>query len=54
MRSEPVAIIAAARAVLYAAVTLGLDLSDVQMVAIIGAVEAVLALVTRARVSPVE
>ena len=51
---EPVMIAAAIRAVLVAAMAFGLDLSPEQMAALMVAVEAVLALVVRALVSPAQ
>lgn len=51
---EPVAIAAAVRAVLYAAILLGLDLTNEQMLAIVAAVESVTALFVRSRVVPVK
>lgn len=53
MTTEPVAIAAAIRAVLVAAVAFGLDLDESQIVAVVVAVEAVLALVVRSKVTPV-
>lgn len=49
---EPVAVMAAIRAVLVAAMSFGLDLSDEQFVTVMVAVEAVLAMVTRGKVTP--
>jgi hypothetical protein len=50
--NEPVLIGAAVRAVILAAVSLGLDLTAEQVAAVMAAVEGVLALVTRALVTP--
>lgn len=49
---EPVMIAAAIRAILYVAVLYGFDMSPDQMVAIVAAVESVLALITRQQVTP--
>lgn len=49
---EPVAIAAALRAVLLAVMAFGVGVSGAQLAAVMLAVEAVLALVTRARVTP--
>lgn len=43
---------AAVRAVIYVAMLFGLDLDDVQFAAILVAVEAILALLTRSQVTP--
>ena len=51
MNREPVAIVNAVRLVLLAAVAFGLHLSDVQLLAAMGALEAVLTLFTRRRVT---
>lgn len=51
---EPVAIMAALRAVVFCAAAFGLELSGEQIAALMLAVEAVLGLVTRAMVSPVD
>lgn len=50
---EPVALVNAIRLVLLAAIAFGLSLSEGQLVALMAALEAVLTLVTRARVTPV-
>ncbi len=49
---EPVAIATAIRLILLAAMAFGLNLTDVQLVASMAAIEAVLTLVTRSQVSP--
>lgn len=51
---EPVALVNAVRLCLLAAVTFGLELSDVQIVAAMAALEAVLTVLVRSRVTPVE
>ncbi len=50
--NEPVLIGAAVRAVIFAAMTFGIKVSIDQLAAIMAAVEAVLAVVTRALVTP--
>jgi len=50
---EPVAIVNAVRLVVLAAVTFGLELSEIQIVSAMTALEAVLTLVTRSVVTPV-
>lgn len=50
---EPVAVVNAVRLVLLAAITFGLHLTDAQLVASMAALEAVLTLFTRRRVTPV-
>lgn len=50
--NEPILIGAAIRAIIYAASTFGFGLTNEQNLAVMGAVEAVLALVTRALVTP--
>ena len=52
MNTEPVALAAAVRAVLLAAMAFGLSLSVEQLAAVMFAVEAVLAVVVRQRVTP--
>jgi hypothetical protein len=54
MNTEPTAIVAAIRLCLLAAITFGLALSDVQLVASMLAVEAVLGLFLRSQVTPVD
>lgn len=49
---EPALWIGAFRAILYAGVLFGLDLSDVQTTGLVIAVEAILALLTRSEVTP--
>lgn len=49
---EPALWIGAFRAVVYAGVLFGLDLSDLQITGLVIAVEAVLALLTRTEVTP--
>lgn len=53
MNREPVAIAAAVRVVLVAAVAFGLDVSAEQIAALVLAVETVTALFVRSKVSPV-
>lgn len=53
MNREPVAIVNAVRLLLLAAVSFGFDLTDVQIVASMAALEAVLTLFTRQQVTPV-
>lgn len=53
MRTEPVAIVNAVRLTILAAMSFGLQLTDVQLVATMAALEALLTLVTRSRVTPV-
>lgn len=53
MRNEPVAIAAALRVVLLAAMAFGLKLSVEQVAAVAVAVETVLALFVRSKVAPV-
>lgn len=53
MFNEPVAIAAALRAVLLAAMAFGLKMSADQMAAVMVAVEAILALFVRSKVTPV-
>lgn len=50
--SEPIAIATAIKAVIFCAVQFGLDWTPEQVVSVMVAVEAVLALVTRALVTP--
>lgn len=50
---EPVAIVNAIRLVVLAAVAFGLNLTDIQIVAAMAALEAVLTLFTRSQVTPV-
>lgn len=50
--NEPVLVASAIRAVIFAGATFGLDISQEQTAALMVAVEAVLALVTRALVVP--
>lgn len=52
LHSEPVRVVNAVRLVLLAGVTFGLSLSDVQIVASMAALEAVLTAFTRSRVTP--
>ena len=52
MNREPVAIVNAVRLLLLAAVSFGFDLTDVQIVASMAALEAVLTLFTRRQVTP--
>lgn len=52
MLNEPVALGAAIRLVLVAAMAFGLQLTDTQLVASMAAIEAVLGLVTRQTVTP--
>lgn len=52
MNREPVAIAAALRSVLVAAMAFGLDLTAEQVAAVVIAVEAVLALFIRSKVKP--
>lgn len=52
-RREPVAIVAAIRLSLLAAIAFGLSLTDLQLVASMAALEAVLGLFTRTQVAPV-
>lgn len=52
MNREPVAVVNAVRLCVLAAVTFGLDFTDVQLGASMLALEAVLTLFTRARVTP--
>lgn len=52
IRLEPVAVAGAVRMILLAAVALGLDLSPGQIVAVVGAVEAVLVALVRGAVTP--
>lgn len=54
MRTEPVALAAALRCVLLAACAFGLGLTAEQIAAVCIALEAVLALFVRSRVTPVE
>ncbi|MFZ5875165.1 MAG: hypothetical protein ACOYXU_02035, partial [Nitrospirota bacterium] len=49
---EPIAVVNAVRLVLLAAIAFGLHLTDVQLVASMAALEAVLTLFTRSRVTP--
>ena len=53
MNKEPVLIIEAVKAVLLCAVAFGLNLSDVQLVAVVTALGAVLAVFARSKVTPV-
>ena len=53
MKAEPVALGAAIRLTILAAVSLGLELDGTQVMAIMAAVEAWLAVLTRNRVTPV-
>lgn len=50
--NEPVLIAGAIRAILYASIQFGSNLSELQVAAVIGATEAVLLAVTRALVTP--
>lgn len=50
--NEPVLIAGAVRAVIFAAMTFGVTVTDVQLAAVMGALEAILLLVTRATVTP--
>lgn len=50
--NEPVLIGAAIRAVIYAATAFGFEMKPEQLAALMGAVEAIMALVTRALVTP--
>lgn len=52
MNTEPTAIVGAIRLVLIAAVAFGLDLTDAQLVATLAALEGVLTLVLRSKVTP--
>jgi len=52
LNTEPVAIAAAVRAVLVAAVAFGLDWSGEQVAALVAAVELVLGLLVRSQVTP--
>jgi len=52
VNTEPTAIVGALRLVLIAAIAFGLTLSDVQLVAVLAALEAVLTLVLRSKVTP--
>lgn len=52
LTAEPVAVVNAVRLVLLAAITFGADLSNVQLVASMAALEAVLTVFTRKQVSP--
>lgn len=54
MTTEPVALASALRLVLVAAIAFGLDVTEAQLVAVVAAVEAVLALFVRSRVTPTE
>lgn len=53
MSREPVAVVNAVRLVLLAGITFGLHLTEAQIVASMLALEAVLTLFTRSKVSPV-
>ena len=53
MFGEPVAIVNAVRLAILAAVTFGLQWSEVQIIALMAALEAVLTVFTRSKVSPV-
>ncbi|MGE0590919.1 MAG: hypothetical protein AB7G23_03065 [Vicinamibacterales bacterium] len=53
MTQEPVLIAAAIRATLLAIISFGVGLTEAQVAATMLAVEAILAVVTRARVTPV-
>jgi hypothetical protein len=50
--TEPTAIVGAVRLVIIAAVAFGLDLTETQLVAVIAALEAVLGLFLRSKVTP--
>lgn len=50
-RTEPVAIVNAIRLIALASIAFGLQLTDVQLVAVVAALEAVLTLFTRSQVS---
>lgn len=52
MNREPVAVAAAVRAVIACAIAFGLNWTEEQLVLVIVAVEAVLALIVRTRVTP--
>jgi hypothetical protein len=54
MRTEPVAVIAAIKLTLLAAVAFGLDLTGEQIAAVVVALEAWSVVLVRKRVSPVE
>ena len=51
-KKEPVALVNAIRLVLLAAISFGFTLTDVQLLASMAALEAVLTLVQRSRVTP--
>lgn len=52
MNTEPTAIVGAVRLVLLALIAFGLTLTDAQLVASMAAIEAVLSLFLRSRVTP--
>jgi len=52
MNTEPTVIVGAVRLVLVAAIAFGLHLTDVQLVASVAALEAVLGLFLRSKVTP--
>ena len=51
-RTEPVAIVNAIRLIALAGIAFGLKLSDVQLVAVVAALEAVLTIFQRSQVTP--
>lgn len=50
--NEPILLAGAVRAVIFAAMAFGVTVTDVQLAAVMGALEAVLLLLTRALVTP--